>query len=58
MNWTETVKQAAILAQAKGYITFHELDQIIPDDILPGTLQSMQLESLLMALSEEGIKVK
>jgi hypothetical protein len=56
MDWSETVRKAAILAQEKGYITFYELDQIL--QMLPGTLQSEQIESLLTALSEEGIRVE
>ena len=27
MEWSETVRKAAILAQEKGYITWYELDQ-------------------------------
>jgi hypothetical protein len=53
MDWSETIRKAALLAQRKGYITFYELDQI-----LPHTLQSKQIESLLTVLSEEGIRVE
>jgi hypothetical protein len=54
MDWSETVRKAAILAQEKGYITWYELDQI-----LPRTVQSpKQIESLLTALNEEGIRVE
>jgi hypothetical protein len=54
MDWSETIRKAARLAQPKGYITFFELDQI-----LPRTVQSpKQIESLLTALSEEGIEVE
>jgi hypothetical protein len=54
MDWSETVRKAAILAQEKGYITFYELDQI-----LPRTVQSpKEIESLLTVLNEEGIRVE
>ena len=54
MDWSETVRKAAIVAQEKGYITWYELDQI-----LPRTVQSpKQIESLLTALNEEGIRVE
>jgi hypothetical protein len=54
MDWSETVRKAAILAQEKGYITFYELDQI-----LPRSVQSpKEIESLLTVLNEEGIRVE
>ena len=54
MEWSETVRKAAILAQEKGYITWYALDQI-----LPRTVQGpKQIESLLTALNEEGIRVE
>ena len=54
MDWSETVRKAAILAQEKGYITFPELDQIIPRTVV----SPREIESLLTALNEEGIRVE
>jgi hypothetical protein len=53
MDWSETIQKAVILAEAKGYITFDELNQIIPPK-----LQSEDIESLMSALSDKGIWVQ
>jgi Sigma-70 factor, region 1.1 len=53
MDWSETMRKAAILAEAKGYITFDELNQIIPPKP-----QSEDIESLVSALSDKGIWVQ
>jgi len=50
MDWSETIRKAVILAEAKGYITFDELNQIISPK-----LQSEDIESLMSALSDKGI---
>jgi hypothetical protein len=54
MDWSETVRKAAILAQEKGYITFCELDQILPRSVQT----PKEIESLLTVLNEEGIRVE
>lgn len=53
MDWSETMRKAVILAEAKGYITFDELNQIIPPK-----LQSEDIESLMSTLSDKGIWVQ
>ena len=53
MDWSETMRKAVILTEAKGYITFDELNQIIP--LKP---QSEDIESLMSALSDKGIWVQ
>ena len=53
MDWSETVRQAAAIAEAKGYVTFDELDQILPPNV-----QSEDIESLMSALSDKGIWVQ
>ena len=52
MDWSETVRKAAILAQKRGYITFDELNQIVPHN-----LQSEDIEGLMTALSNNEIWV-
>jgi hypothetical protein len=60
MDWSETIRKAVLLAQPKGYITFHQLDEILPQTLqfLPPTIQTKEIENLLNALSEEGIRVE
>jgi hypothetical protein len=53
MDWSETTRKAATLAEHKGYITFDELNQIIPP-----TLRSVDIEGLMSALSREGIWIQ
>jgi|1186.fasta_scaffold612423_2 hypothetical protein len=53
MDWSETMRKAVILAEAKGYITFDELNQILPPN-----LRSEDLESLMAALSDNGIWIQ
>jgi RNA polymerase primary sigma factor len=53
MDWSEMIRKAAILAEAKGYITFNELNQILPPN-----LQSEDIENLMSALSDKGIWVQ
>ena len=53
MDWSETMRSAAILAEAKGYITFDELNQIIPPKP-----RSEDIASLMSALSGKGIWVQ
>ncbi|MBU6462872.1 MAG: RNA polymerase subunit sigma-70 [Bradyrhizobium sp.] len=53
MDWSEIMRKVTALAECKGYLTFVELDQVIPP-----TLQSEDIESLLAALSDAGIRVQ
>ncbi|WP_375785578.1 RNA polymerase sigma factor region1.1 domain-containing protein [Bradyrhizobium sp. Pha-3] len=53
MDWSETMRKAAILAEAKGYVTFDELNRILPPN-----LRSEDIESLISALSDQGIWIQ
>ena len=53
MDWSETMRKAEILAEMKGYVTFDELNRIIPP-----TLQSEDIEGLMSALSDAGIWIQ
>lgn len=53
MDWSETVRKAALLAEEKGYVTFDQLNGLIlqtfkPDDIA----------SLIEALSADGVRIE
>lgn len=53
MDWSETMRKAVILAEAKGYVTFDELNQILPPN-----LRSEDIESLMSALNDQGISIQ
>jgi sigma-70-like protein len=53
MDLSETMRDAVILAEAKGYVTFEELNQIVPPTFGPE-----DIESLLSALSDAGIWIQ
>jgi hypothetical protein len=53
MDWSETMRKVAALAEHKGYVTFDELNQVIPP-----TLQSEDIEGLMSALSDAGIWIQ
>jgi ClpX C4-type zinc finger len=53
MDWSETVRKAALLAEKKGYITFDQLNGLIlatfkPDDV----------GSLIEALNAGGVRIE
>jgi hypothetical protein len=50
MDWSETVRKAAIMAEATGHITFNQLNELVPPKIEPE-----DIESLISALSAKGI---
>jgi hypothetical protein len=50
MDWSETVRKAAILARANSAITFAELNSLIPRYCEPE-----DIEDLFIALRAEGI---
>jgi hypothetical protein len=51
MEWSEIVRQAVILGKAHGYITFDQLNALIPAaDVSPE-----QIEALLTILQDRGI---
>jgi hypothetical protein len=51
MDWSETMRKAVILAEAN--VTFDELNQILPPN-----LRSEDIESLMLALSDQGIWIQ
>jgi hypothetical protein len=53
MDWSETMRKAVMLGEAKGYVTFDQLNQILPPN-----LQSEDIESLMSALSDAGIRIE
>ena len=52
MDWSETVRRAAILAEATGHITFDQLNELIPPDA-----EAEDIDSLIAELSARGIWV-
>jgi len=50
MDWSETVRKAAVLAEATGHITFDQLS-----DLIPPKTESADIEVLMSALSAQGI---
>ena len=53
MDWSETMRNAVILAEANGYVTFDELNQILPPNLRPE-----DIENLMSALSDQGIWIQ
>ncbi|GLR93727.1 MULTISPECIES: RNA polymerase sigma factor region1.1 domain-containing protein [Bradyrhizobium] len=51
MDWSEVVRKVAILAEKTGYVTFDQLNELIPC----AEIEPKDLETLLAALSERGI---
>jgi hypothetical protein len=50
MDWSETVRKAAIIAEATGHITFDQLNELVP-----AKTESEDIEALMSALSDAGI---
>lgn len=50
MDRSETARKAKILAKGRGYITFDQLNQILPPN-----LQSEEIESLMSVLNDNEI---
>jgi sigma-70-like protein len=51
MDWSEVVRKAIILGEAQGYITFDQLDDLVPAD----KVQPEEIEALLATLQDRGI---
>jgi hypothetical protein len=51
MDWSEVVRKAIILGEAQGYITFNQLDDLVPAD----KVQPEEIEALLATLQDRGI---
>ncbi|WP_441258545.1 RNA polymerase sigma factor region1.1 domain-containing protein [Bradyrhizobium sp. 521_C7_N1_3] len=51
MDWSEVVRKAVILAEKTGYVTFDQLNELMPST----TVEPEDIEAVLTALSEQGI---
>jgi RNA polymerase primary sigma factor len=50
MDWSEVVRKAMILAEKAGYLTFDQLNELIPSSIAPE-----DIEAIVTDLSNQGI---
>jgi sigma-70-like protein len=50
MDWSEVVRKAVILAEKSGYLTFDQLNELIPSSIAPE-----DIEAIMTDLSNQGI---
>jgi RNA polymerase primary sigma factor len=50
MDWTEVVRKAVIMAETAGYITFDQLNELIPHNVEPE-----DVEAIMTALSDRDI---
>lgn len=50
MDWSEVVRKAVILAEKTGYLTFDQLNALIPSTIAPE-----DIEAIMTDLSNQGI---
>jgi len=53
MDWSETVRRAAVLAEEKGYITFDQLDGLIQQKV-----EAEDINSLMEELNAKGIRIE
>jgi len=51
MDWSEIVRKAALLAEKTGYVTFDQLNELMPST----RLEPEDIEAILTALSDRGI---
>jgi RNA polymerase primary sigma factor len=51
MDWSEVVRNAEILAEKTGYVTFDQLNELLPST----KAEPEDVEAILNALSERGI---
>ncbi|MCP3386732.1 MULTISPECIES: RNA polymerase sigma factor region1.1 domain-containing protein [unclassified Bradyrhizobium] len=51
MDWSEVVRKAVILAEKTGYVTFDQLNELLPS----AKVEPKDIEAILTALSERGI---
>lgn len=54
MDWSEVVRKAAILAEKTGYVTFDQLNELIPST----EAEPEDIEAVLTALSDRGIRIE
>ena len=53
MDWSETVRRAAVLAEEKGYITFDQLNGLIQQKV-----EAEDINSLMEELNAKGIRIE
>jgi RNA polymerase primary sigma factor len=51
MDWSEVVRKAALLAERTGYVTFDQLNALLPST----KAEPEDIEEILTALSDLGI---
>ncbi|TWB06550.1 RNA polymerase sigma factor region1.1 domain-containing protein [Bradyrhizobium stylosanthis] len=54
MDWSEVVRKAVILAEKTGYVTFDQLNELMPSD----EAEPEDIEALLTALSDRDIRIE
>jgi hypothetical protein len=47
MDWSETVRKAAIIAEATGHITFDQLNDPVPPRTEPEKIETLKIETLI-----------
>ena len=53
MPWSDIIRKAIELGRDKGFVTFGELDKLLPST----TTSPEYIEAVMTALSDEGINV-
>jgi RNA polymerase primary sigma factor len=51
MEWSEIVRKVIIVGEAQGYVTFDQLNELIP----AGDVRPEEIEALLTILQDRGI---
>jgi Sigma-70 factor, region 1.1 len=54
MQWNEIIRKAVELGRLHGFVTFDQLDALLPSDM---TAAPENIEAVMEALSDEGINV-
>lgn len=53
MEWSEVVRKAIIVGEAQGYITFDQLNDLVP----AGNVRPEEIETLMAILQDRGINL-
>ncbi|MBR0853440.1 RNA polymerase sigma factor region1.1 domain-containing protein [Bradyrhizobium liaoningense] len=54
MDWSEVVRKAVILAEKTGYVTFDQLNELMPST----KAEPEDIEAVLAALSDRDIRIE
>ena len=54
MDWSEVVRRAVILAEKTGYVTFDQLNELMPST----KAGPEDIEAVLIALSDRDIRIE